>query len=140
MEATLDLKLFCPMFAMFMWTFVMFVRMALMRFRAVFSGQVSARYFELFKGEAPEYLHKAANNVNNLMQVPNLFYIVCMFITFAHLTDQAFVNLAWIYVCLRIAHSCIHISYNKVLHRFAAFFSSNIVLMVIWVRLAMKVS
>jgi len=43
--------------------------------------------------------------------------------------------LAWAYVGLRYIHSFIHITYNRVLHRFAVFVFSSVVLFALWVRL-----
>jgi hypothetical protein len=40
--------------------------------------------------------------------------------------------LAWIYVGLRVVHSAIHLSYNRVTHRLIPFALSNGVLSVIW--------
>jgi len=41
-------------------------------------------------------------------------------------------SLAWVYVALRIAHSLVHVSYNKVMHRLALFAISNVVVSVMW--------
>ncbi len=134
MTGTFDPSLFLPMFAMFAWTVCMFGRMAFLRFNGVRTRKVSAKYFEMFKGEVPQNIQLAANNVNNLMQVPTLFYIICLFIMTAGLTDSIFMGLAFSYVGLRVAHSCIHVTYNKVIHRFIPFFFSNLLLFVMWVR------
>jgi len=47
--------------------------------------------------------------------------------------------LAWAYVACRALHSLIHLTYNNVLHRLAAFAASNVVLLVIWIRLVLAV-
>ena len=41
-------------------------------------------------------------------------------------------TLAWVFVALRIVHSVIHCSYNKVMHRFYAYVSSSLVLWILW--------
>ena len=41
-------------------------------------------------------------------------------------------GLAWAYVALRVVHSLIHLSYNHVYHRLAAFVVSNGVLAALW--------
>ena len=43
------------------------------------------------------------------------------------------VAIAWTYVALRIVHSLIHLTYNHVMHRLAAFTASNVALVVLWV-------
>jgi hypothetical protein len=40
--------------------------------------------------------------------------------------------LSWLYVALRVLHSLIHCTYNRVMHRFAVFVASMVVLFVIW--------
>ncbi|HPO25494.1 MAG TPA: MAPEG family protein, partial [Arenimonas sp.] len=49
---------------------------------------------------------------------------------------QVLLALAWLYVVLRVVHSIIQCSYNKVMHRFYVFFTSVWVLLGIWVMLA----
>jgi len=46
-------------------------------------------------------------------------------------------TLAWLYVASRIAHSLVHLTYNNVIHRLAAFSASNLVLLLLWVRLVL---
>jgi hypothetical protein len=53
--------------------------------------------------------------------------------------DAAGLALAWAYVACRALHSLIHLTYNNVLHRLAAFAASNVVLLVIWIRLVLAV-
>ena len=45
---------------------------------------------------------------------------------------------AWAYVLLRYAHSFIHVTYNQVMHRFAAFVASAVVLAFLWIRLGLQ--
>ena len=47
--------------------------------------------------------------------------------------DAAGLALAWAYVACRALHSLIHLTYNNVLHRLAAFAAGNVVLLVIWI-------
>jgi hypothetical protein len=44
--------------------------------------------------------------------------------------------LAWSYIALRVGHSLIHLSVNKVAARFFLFAASNILLLIMWVSLA----
>jgi len=43
-------------------------------------------------------------------------------------------------VALRIAHSAIHLSYNRVRHRLVAFATSNVVLVMLWTNLLWAIS
>ena len=47
---------------------------------------------------------------------------------------------AWAYVGLRIAHSAIHVTYNRVRDRLVAFAASNVVLVMLWTNLLRAIS
>jgi hypothetical protein len=66
---------------------------------------------------------------------PVLFYAAILTIFLTGSADPVFQLMAWGYVGLRVAHTAVHITYNKVLHRFSAYFLSSLVLWAIWLRL-----
>ncbi len=70
----------------------------------------------------------------NLLQVPVLFYVVCFTMFLAQGVTESFVDLAWGYVALRVLHSLVHLTYNKVKHRLLLFAASNVVVVVMWVQ------
>ncbi len=74
----------------------------------------------------------AADNFRNLFETPVLFYAAALTVYAAHLSSPLYVALAWAYVALRLVHSVIHCTYNKVMHRLQAFIASFVVLWVIW--------
>ena len=45
---------------------------------------------------------------------------------------------AWLFVALRIAHSAIQCSYNRVMHRFTVYALATLVLTAFWIRFALK--
>ncbi len=77
----------------------------------------------------------AANNYTNLFESPVLFYTAILLTLILMLQDTILVILAWTYVGSRVMHSFIHITYNRVMHRFMVFLFSSFVLFAIWVRL-----
>jgi len=77
----------------------------------------------------------AANNYVNLFESPVLFYTAILLTLILMVQDTILVILAWTYVSSRTMHSLIHITYNRVMHRFAVFIFSSFVLLAIWVRL-----
>lgn len=86
------------------------------------SAQAAARFIDT----------RAADNFRNLFEVPVLFYPALIV---AFLTAQVSVltlALAWLFVALRIMHSAIHCSYNKVMHRFYAYVGGSWVLWILW--------
>jgi hypothetical protein len=81
---------------------------------------------------------RAADNFRNLFELPVLFY-VALGIAFAiGAVDLPLLALAWLFVALRVAHSVIHCSYNRVMHRFAAYVAGGFVLWAIWGVLAWR--
>ena len=77
----------------------------------------------------------AANNYANLFESPVLFYTAILLTLILMVQDSILVALAWTYVSSRYLHSFIHITYNRVMHRFSVFIFSSFVLLAMWVRL-----
>lgn len=75
---------------------------------------------------------RAADNFRNLFELPVLFYLAVAVVAHAGLATTAVLALAWLFVALRVAHSWIQCTYNKVLHRFYAYVAGGMVLWVLW--------
>lgn len=121
-------------------TFMVLLRIPFVRIRAALQGRVVTDDFKL--GESPQVPSDVSipnRNYMNLLELPTLFYAVCLALFALNKVDSLDVTLAWVYVGLRALHSLIHLTYNHVIHRLSAFASSNIVLSVIWVRLLLAV-
>jgi hypothetical protein len=71
------------------------------------------------KGE--ERASWVADNYNHLMEQPTVFYAVALVIAFTGTGDGLNATLAWAYVALRIAHSLVQVTFNRVVVRFALF-------------------
>lgn len=84
----------------------------------------------------PDEIQAPANNLNNLLELPVIFYGLCLLNLIQQTTSDSLLNLAWLYVVLRVIHSLIQCSYNKVIHRFTVYFLSSIVL---WLMLAISI-
>lgn len=80
-----------------------------------------------------------ANNFQNLLEMPALFFLAVILSLLLLVQDQVLVILSWLYVGLRYVHSFIHCTYNRVMHRFQVYFISCIVLLLIWLRLAVYI-
>jgi hypothetical protein len=119
--------IFYPAFALMLWTMLILVQVPIRRFRAAFANRVTVDDF--CNGESANVPLDVAlpNRVfMNLVEVPVLFYAL---VVIAYVTGQvghALLALAWLYVGLRLAHSLIYLTYNNVIHRFAVFASSNV--------------
>ena len=72
------------------------------------------------------------DNFNNLLQVPVLFHLCCLAFAQQASVPQAAAILAWVFVALRIGHSLIQLTHNRVLPRFGVWTAGNLVLMGLW--------
>jgi hypothetical protein len=122
-----------PAFAMFALTMFVQFRLGALRFAAVRNGEIDPRFFKTYQGNAePEKLRIHSRHLVNLYEAPVLFYAI---VIMAFVTQQSGllpVTLAWLYVALRIVHSCIHLSSNNVVLRFRGFLLSLVVLISLW--------
>ncbi|MGN6513575.1 MAG: MAPEG family protein [Lysobacteraceae bacterium] len=75
---------------------------------------------------------RAADNFRNLFELPVLFYLALVVAALTRQASTAAVALAWGFVALRVLHSAIHCTYNKVMHRFLAYLAGGLVLWALW--------
>jgi hypothetical protein len=129
-----------PVFCLVMLTFFMMAATGITRFISVRRRQVHPRYYVLMSGDTPpDYVQKVGRNMANLLEVPVLFYLLAVLVILFEINNQLLVDLAWLYVALRLVHSIIHISYNNVPHRFIVFVLSVVTLMIMWLQFIMLV-
>jgi hypothetical protein len=74
----------------------------------------------------------AADNFRNLFEVPVLFYLLCVALALTGGSAPGYVAAAWAYVALRAVHSLIHVTYNRVVHRFLVYVASTLLLFGMW--------
>lgn len=74
----------------------------------------------------------AADNFSNLLETPVLFYTICIILFATGEVTKFQLVLAWIYVFLRVVHSLIHVTYNRVVHRWAVYVTSTVCLFIMW--------
>lgn len=126
--------LLIPVFALASWTLVVLLLVPLVRVRSALRREVVADDFRFGEsGTVPPYVRIPNRNYMNLLELPILFYVVCLLLHVTGGGSPTTVAMAWAYVAFRVLHSVIHLSYNKVLHRLTAFSCSNAALIVLWV-------
>lgn len=69
-----------------------------------------------------------ADNYNHLMEQPTLFYAVALSLALLGRGVGANLALAWAYVGLRVLHSLVQATWNKIEVRFSLFFLSSLAL------------
>jgi hypothetical protein len=83
---------------------------------------------------------QAADNFRNLFEVPVLFYLLCVALVLTGGSTPGFVTAAWVYVALRALHSLIHVTYNRVVHRFLVYIASTLLLFGMWAAFIARVA
>jgi hypothetical protein len=139
---TLRSPILAPLITLVLWSFVMWAWLYATRIPAMKKKAIvynPRRPAEEFHAQLPAQVRWKADNYNNLMEQPTLFYAVTL--TLALLGDGGGLNsgLAWLYVGLRIAHSLVQAIINVVLVRFAIFMVASLVLLVMSARAAILV-
>ncbi|MCB2064716.1 MAG: MAPEG family protein [Novosphingobium sp.] len=84
----------------------------------------------------PQVMWKA-HNYNHLHEAPTVFYAVAIVLAIIGEGDGLNMQLGWAYVVLRVVHSIIQATINKVQLRFMVFALSSFVLMALVARAAM---
>ncbi|HWA02474.1 MAG TPA: MAPEG family protein [Rhizomicrobium sp.] len=126
--------IFAPMGALVLLTFAVLLMIPVKRFRAGFAGRIVAEDFRLGESaNVPPDVSIPNRALMNLLEMPMLFYVICLALFVKAQVNEGFLTLAWVYVALRAVHTLIHLTYNNVNHRLVPFALSNIVLGGMWV-------
>lgn len=134
-----------PIFGMFVLTALVLFRLFFVRIDAFKKKIVTARYLRDGKGEGETpAMYYASRNFINLFEVPVLFYVACILFYVINRFDNTDISpfiicIAWIYVGLRTMHTAIHVTINRNEPRAIAFGLSQIVLLVMWVGLFLRI-
>lgn len=139
--ATSHAAIFWPMLALMLWTLLMLLQVPIHRFRAYFAGRVGRYDFQYGEADTVPTDVILPNRVfMNLLEVPVIFYFICILFYLTGQVSHTILMLAWLYFGLRIAHSLIYLTYNHVVHRFAVFATSNVVVLVLLLMFGAKLA
>ena len=133
-----------PVVALAAWTMVMWVWMYLTRIPAMNKAGIDATNLVGSNGASlreklPETVSWKADNYNHLHEAPTVFYAVALVLAMIGQGDGLNATLAWAYVGLRVAHSLVQVTSNRVVIRFALFALSSLVLVALVLHAAIAV-
>ncbi len=131
--------LFAPLLALVLWSFVMWAWLYATRIPAIRIANViydPHRPAADFHAQLPPQVRWKADNYNNLMEQPTLFYAVTLALIMLGANDLLTVVLAWSYLGLRVVHSLVQALINVVLLRFALFIVGSLALLAMTIRAA----
>ncbi len=125
-----------PLLAMVSLTLAVWLRLYAVRLPEMRRSRIDP---QRLAGSADKHLLKdtrASDNFINLFEVPVLFYVLVLATIGLGVADAWLPVLAWTFVGLRAVHSLVQCSYNRVVHRFAAYALATVCLFVYLGRLA----
>jgi len=125
-----------PVVALAIWTMVMWAWMYATRIPAMNAAQLSddelSRLNQASLDAAlPPQVQWKAYNYNHLHEAPTVFYAIAITLAIVGKGDGLAAQLGWAYVALRVVHSLVQATVNKVVLRFLVFVLSSFVLMVL---------
>ena len=125
--------LFAACLAMVALTFVVGLHMFRIRVGEMMARRIHPQSVAL-SGQRAQRLEdsRASDNFNHLFEVPVLFYLLCAVAIGTGHIPVWLPALAWLFVLSRVVHSAIQCTYNRVMHRFAVFLGSFLLLLVMW--------
>ncbi|WP_073973734.1 MAPEG family protein [Erythrobacter donghaensis] len=123
-----------PVVALLAWTMVMWVWMYATRIPAMLKAGLDAKGMvgstgASLRAQLPDTVSWKADNYNHLHEAPTLFYAVAIVLAIIGQGDGLNTVLAWAYVILRVLHSLVQATVNRVALRFALFALSSLALM-----------
>ncbi|HZP13436.1 MAG TPA: MAPEG family protein [Nevskiaceae bacterium] len=131
-----------PVMALVVWTMVMWAWMYVTRIPAIRAARMRLDP-DAPRGEQmsqlPPHVRWKADNYNHLFEQPTIFYATALVLALVGQGAGFNATLAWIYVALRVVHSLVQALGNIILRRFAVFFVSSLVLLVLIFNAAMAV-
>lgn len=132
----MEQSILTPVLMLISWTLIIWAYMYARRIPAMQGAQIdpdSAKHPGSLDS-LPTRVRAAADNYNHLHEQPTVFYALALYSHLAGMADPLNVMLAWAYVGLRVLHSLVQITVNKVMVRFLLFALSSLALIVIAVR------
>lgn len=120
-----------PVVALVAWTMVMWAWMYVTRIPAIRRAGMrldpDAPRGQQMSTLSPSVRWKA-DNYNHLMEQPTQFYAIAIALALLDRGGGADLALAWAYVAIRVLHSLVQATWNKIEVRFSLFFLSSLVL------------
>lgn len=131
---TTGMAILQPVMVLAGWTMVMWLWMYATRLPAMGTAKVDVERLVLDPDHSLDALLPAkvqwkAHNYNHLHEAPTVFYAVAIVLAVIGQGDGLNAQIAWAYVVLRIAHSLVQATVNKVPLRFALFAMSSFCLL-----------
>jgi hypothetical protein len=123
-----------PVAALALWSMVMWVWMYATRLPAMRRAKIDTANLVGGTGQnleslLPPQVQWKAHNYNHLMEQPTIFYAIAIALAVGGMGGGLNTQIAWAYVALRIVHSLIQVTVNRVMWRFLVFALASVALL-----------
>jgi hypothetical protein len=130
-----------PVLALVAWTLVMWAWMYATRIPAMQKAGMDpqeAANSDALAQRLPAEVRWVADNYNHLHEQPTIFYALMFLAALTGGNDRTALALAWAYVMLRVVHSLVQATVNRIIVRFTIFMLGSLVLVAFTAREAMR--
>ncbi len=133
-----------PVVALAVWTMVMWLwmyatRIPAMKKAGMLDDPKAADTGAKIEQGLPPQVQWKAHNYNHLHESPTVFYAIAITLAIVGQGDGLNLTLGWVYVGLRVLHSLVQATSNKIPVRFSLFVVSSLVLIALIFHAAMAV-
>jgi hypothetical protein len=137
-------QILAPVVALVAWSLIILLWMMLTRMAAMRAAGVDITKLTGTKGSdadkvLPPQVQWKAHNYIHLMEQPTLFYAICLALALLGAGNGTNAAIAWVYVGLRVAHSVVQATINRVWIRFALFLLSTLALFALTLHAGMAI-
>lgn len=140
----IGMEILKPLAVLAGWTMIMWIWLYVTRIPAMSKAGIDSKGLvggsgKNLDGVLPDKTQWIAHNYNHLHEAPTVFYAVALALAIIGQGDGFNATLAWAYVGLRILHSLVQATVNRVMVRFLIFALSSLVLMALTLHFIMAV-
>ena len=138
----IGMEILKPVIVLGGWTMVMWLWMYITRLPAMSAAKIDSKTLVGGTGQTldavlPAKTQWIAHNYNHLHEAPTVFYAVALVLAMIGQGDGFNATIAWAYVGLRVVHSLVQVTSNRVIVRFAIFVLSSLALIMLVAHAAM---
>jgi hypothetical protein len=120
-------------------TLILLLWLGRSRLATLKSGELKVRDVALGERVWPKRILQIQNSYQNQFELPVLFYALVALALITRKADMLFVVMAWMFVTSRLVHAAIHITTNKLSHRFMAFVVGVLIMAAMWVIFGIRI-
>ena len=137
----LQTQIFGPFFAMMGLTLLVWIFMYVRRIQFLTQNDISPKDLAVPGALAqlsPPEVSNPSDNLQNLFEIPVLFYALALYLFVTNQVDAIYVGAAWVFVAFRTLHSAVHCTVNVVMLRFYLYLASTVAVWFIAARAALQ--